>query len=148
MAAFLDLPSNNLRNQLLHEILQCATCSLLGHDIHHPFTDLSNLSTLGIRRLLNLILTTLRKRNNKNTQKISVRRLDIGMGLNERLPFTDERFKFIRGEGHAREVCETVLALDFVDAEFDFSEGMFFVVLEVGEGNFENSAFEGVVGGF
>jgi hypothetical protein len=44
------------------------------------------------------------------------------------------------------EVGEAVLALDFVDAELDFAEGMVFVLLEVGEGDFENAAFQGVVG--
>ena len=70
------------------------------------------------------------------------------MRLNESLPFTDEGFEFVRGEGHAGEVCETVFTLDFVDAELDFTKGVFFVVLEVCEGDFENSAFESVIGGF
>jgi hypothetical protein len=38
--------------------------------------------------------------------------------------------------------------LNFVDAEFDFTEGVFFVVLKVCEGNFKDTAFESVVGGF
>ena len=46
------------------------------------------------------------------------------------------------------EVGEAVFALDFVDAELDFAEGVVFVVLEVGEGDFEDAAFEGVVGVF
>jgi len=45
------------------------------------------------------------------------------------------------------EVGQAVLALDFVDSELDLTEGMVFVVLEIGEGNFENSTLEGVVGG-
>ena len=44
------------------------------------------------------------------------------------------------------EVGEAVLALDFVDAELDFAEGMVFVLLEVGKGDFEDAALEGVVG--
>jgi hypothetical protein len=46
------------------------------------------------------------------------------------------------------EVGQAILALDFVDAEFDFTEGVVFVVLKVGEGDFEDAAFEGVVGVF
>ena len=34
------------------------------------------------------------------------------------------------------------------DAEFDFAEGVVFVVLKVGERDFEDTAFEGVAGGF
>jgi hypothetical protein len=43
-------------------------------------------------------------------------------------------------------VGEAVLSLDFVDAELDFAESVVFVLLEVGEGDFEDAAFEGVVG--
>ncbi len=46
------------------------------------------------------------------------------------------------------EVGQAVLSLDFVDAEFDLAEGVVFVILEIGEGDFEDAAFEGVVGGF
>lgn len=38
--------------------------------------------------------------------------------------------------------------MDFIDTEFDFTEGMFFVVLEVSERDFEDTAFEGIVGRF
>ena len=44
------------------------------------------------------------------------------------------------------EVGETVFALDLVDAELDLAEGVVFVFLEIGEGHFEDSAFEGVIG--
>ena len=44
------------------------------------------------------------------------------------------------------EVGEAVLALDFVDAELDFTESMVFILLEVGKGDFEDAALEGVVG--
>jgi hypothetical protein len=44
------------------------------------------------------------------------------------------------------EVGQAVLALDFVDAELDFAEGVVFVGLEVGERDFDDAAFEGVVG--
>jgi hypothetical protein len=70
------------------------------------------------------------------------------MGLDECLPFADEGLEFVGSEGHAAEVGEAVFALDFVDTEFDFAEGVLFVVLEVCEGDFEDAAFEGVVGGF
>jgi hypothetical protein len=44
------------------------------------------------------------------------------------------------------EVGQAVLALDFVDSELDLAEGVVFVILEIGERDFENAAFEGVVG--
>jgi hypothetical protein len=70
------------------------------------------------------------------------------MGLDERLPLADKGLEFVGGEGHAAEVGEAVFALDFVDTELDFAEGVFFVVLEVCKGDFEDAALERIVGGF
>jgi hypothetical protein len=44
------------------------------------------------------------------------------------------------------EVGQAVLALDLVDAELDLAEGVVLIVLEVGEGDLEDTALEGVVG--
>ena len=46
------------------------------------------------------------------------------------------------------EVGQAVLSLHLVDAELDFAKGMVFVFLEVGEGDFKDAAFKGVVGVF
>ena len=46
------------------------------------------------------------------------------------------------------EVGKTIFSLDFINSQLDLSEGMIFIVLEVGEGDFEDSAFQGVVGIF
>ena len=148
MARLFNFPSNDLRNQLLNEILQRPTCRLLLHNIHHPFPDLSNLRRLRIRCLLHLIRSSFRECNDKDSQEVSIRRLDIRMRLNESLPFTYERLEFVRGKGHAAEIGEAVFALDFVDAEFDFAEGVVLVGLEVCQGDFKDAAFECVVGGF
>jgi len=43
-------------------------------------------------------------------------------------------------------VGKAVLALNFVDSEFDLSESVVFVVLEIGEGDFEDTALQGIVG--
>ena len=44
------------------------------------------------------------------------------------------------------EVGQAVLALDFVDAELDLAEGVVLVILEVGQGDLEDAALQGVVG--
>ena len=46
------------------------------------------------------------------------------------------------------EVRKTVAALDLVDPQLDFAEGVVFILLEVGEGDFEDATFEGVIGVF
>ena len=148
MARLFNFPSNDLGNQFLDKVFQRPTRRLLLHNIHHPFPDLSNLRRLGIRRLLHLIGSSLSECNDKDSQEVAVRCLDVRMGLDEGLPLADEGLEFVGGEGHAAKVGEAVLALDFVDTELDFAEGVFFVVLEVCEGDFEDAALESVVGGF
>src|SRR5271163_861134 len=95
MTRLLDFPSDNLRNQLLHEILQSPRCSLLTHNLHHSFTNLPDLGSLCIRCLLDLVWSTFSKCNDKNSKEISVGCFDIGMGFNQSLPFANERTKFV-----------------------------------------------------
>lgn len=47
------------------------------------------------------------------------------------MPFADEGAELVRGEVHAMEVGQTILALDLVDTQFDFAEGLFLVVIKV-----------------
>jgi hypothetical protein len=81
MTRLLDFPSDNLRNQLLHEILQSAGRSLLTHNLHHPFTNLPNLGSLCISCLLDLIWSTFCECNDENSKEISIGCFDIGMGF-------------------------------------------------------------------
>jgi hypothetical protein len=67
MTRLLNLSPNDFRNQLLHKVLQRPTGSLLGHDIHHPFPNLPDLRRLSIRRLLDLIWSTLGECYDENT---------------------------------------------------------------------------------
>ena len=46
------------------------------------------------------------------------------------------------------EVSQAVLALHLVDAQLDLAEGVVFIFLQVGERDFEDTTFEGVVGVF
>lgn len=45
-------------------------------------------------------------------------------------------------------VGQAIAALNLVDAELDFPEGVVFVLLEVREGDLDDAALEGVVGVF
>ena len=44
------------------------------------------------------------------------------------------------------EIGETVLALNFVDSEFHLTESMFLIGLEIGEGDFEDTTLQSIVG--
>ena len=64
------------------------------------------------------------------------------------MPFSHKRPEFVGGEVETVEVGETVFALNFVDSELDLAESVVFIGLEVGKGDFKDSAFKGVVGVF
>lgn len=62
------------------------------------------------------------------------------------MPLAHEGAELVGCEVQAVEVGETVLALDFVDAELHLAESVIFVVLEIGERDLEDTALQGVVG--
>ena len=126
-------------------MLQRPTRRLPLNNLRHLLANSADLGSAGICRLLDLIRPALRKRNGEQSKQIIIRRLYRDIGFDEGLPFADQRAQLIGGEVETVEIGEAVLALDFVDAEFDFAEGVVFVFLEVGEGNFEYSSFERIV---
>jgi hypothetical protein len=142
----LDIPPNHLRNQLRRQLTQRHARRLPLNDLRHLLPDRPNLTRPRICRLLDLVVPPLGEGNGEQAEEVVVSGLDGHVGLDERLPLADERAQLVGGEVQPVEVGEAVLALDFVDAELDLAEGVVFVFLEVGEGDFEDAAFEGVVG--
>jgi len=69
--------------------------------------------------------------DNEEAEEISIGGFDISVGFDESLPFADEGAELVRGEVHAMEVGQTVLALNLVDTQLDFAEGLFLVVIKV-----------------
>jgi len=63
---------------------------------------------------------------------ITIEGLDINIGLDERLPFLDQRFQLVTGHVHSVELGEAVLALDFLNTESDGTERLVLVLLKVG----------------
>ncbi len=129
----LDLPSNGLWYKLLNQLLQVTACCFPCHDLKHLLPDLPNLTRLGIRRLAHLRLAALRESNSKEAEEVAISRLDVDMCFNECLPFAHKRTEFVRSEGHAMEVGETVLSLDLVDAKFNLAEGLLLVFVKITE---------------
>lgn len=101
-----------------------------------------------IRRLLDLVWPPLGETNRKQSKKVVVGRLDHDIGLNQRLPLPHQAAQFVGCEVEPVEVCQAVLALDFVDSEFDLAKGVILVLLKVGERDFEDAAFQSIVGVF
>ena len=146
LRALLNLTANDLRNELRGELSQRAALSLLLHNLHHLLPDLPDLRAPRVRRLLDLIRPPLRERNAEQSEIVVVGGLDDGIRFDQSLPFAHQRAQLVGSEVEAVEVGQAVLALHLVDAEFDLAEGVVFVFLQVGERDFEDAAFEGVVG--
>jgi hypothetical protein len=105
------------------------------------------LSRLSIRGLTDLVGTSLGETNGIDTEKVTIRGLNISVSLNEGVPLTDKGAELISGEIEAVEVGEAVRTLDFFDAELELAESIIFSVgLEIAEGGFKDAVDEGVTG--
>ena len=144
--SLLDLTADRLRNELQHQLLQVTAGRFPGHDLEHLFPDLPDLRRLRVRRLANLRWPTLGEADREEAEEVAVGRLHVNVRLHEGLPLADEGAELVRGEGHAVEVGETVLALDLVDPELDLEEGLLLVLVEVSKGNLDDTALQRVIG--
>ncbi len=84
--------------------------------------------------------------NTEQPHNVTVRGPAVDVGLDDGPSLLDEAAHLVPGHVHAVEVGEAVVALDVLDAELDFTEGEFLVVLEVGEGYLDYAALEAVGG--
>lgn len=146
LGGLLDLTSNNLGDELVGELRQSAGGSLALDDLGHLLANGADLRRASVGRLLDLVGAALGEGNGEQTEEVVVSGLDSDVGLDQGLPLADKGTELVGGEIQAVEVGQAVLALDLVDAELDLAEGVVLIVLEVGEGDLEDTALEGVVG--
>lgn len=95
--------------------------------------------------LLDLVGASLREGDGEQTEKIVIGRLHSDVGFNQRLPLAHKGSQLVGREIQTVEVGQAVLSLDFVHAELDLTEGMVLVILQVGKGDFEDTALQGIV---
>ena len=95
--------------------------------------------------LLDLVRSSLGKRDGEKPQKVVIGGLYDDIGLNEGLPLAYERAELIGSEVEAVEVGQAVLALNLIHTKLDFAERMVLILLEIGERNLEYSAFQRIV---
>lgn len=145
-AHLLNLAANDLRDDLLNELLEVARRSLTLHHLEHLFADLANLRRLGVGRLLDLVRALLGEADRKQTQQVTVGGLDFALSLNQSLPLANQRTELVRSKVHTVEVGQAVFALNLIDAELDLAEGVLVVLVKVGKGQLEDAALERVVG--
>jgi hypothetical protein len=142
----LDLTADNLRDELLNELLEVARGGLTLRDLEHLLADLTDLRRLSVGRLLDLVRATLGEADGEEADEVTVGGLDVDVRLDQGLPLADERAELVRGEVHAVEVGQARLALDLVDTERDLAERVLVVLVEVSQRQLKDAALERVVG--
>lgn len=125
---------------------QGAAGSLALHDLGHLLANGTDLGRAGVGSLLDLVGAALCEGDGEQAKQIVVGRLHGHVGLNERLPLTDERAQLVGGEVQTVEVGQAVLALNFIHTELDLAEGVVLVILQVSEGDLEDAALQRVIG--
>ena len=124
LAVLLDFFANRIGDQLGDELLQVARGNLASNNLEHLLADDADLPSLGIAGLLDLLRATLGEANAEHAHQVTVRGLDIDVGLNEALPLLNHRAELVLGEGHSVEVGQAGLALNFIDAQAELAESV------------------------
>jgi hypothetical protein len=146
LGGLLDLAADDLGDQLVGELGQGAGGGLALDDLDHLAADGANLGRGGVGGLLDLVRPAAGEGDGEEAKEVVVGGLDGDVGLNQSLPLADERAQLVGGEVESVEVGQAVLALDLVDPQLDLAEGVVLVLLEVGEGDLENTALQRIVG--
>lgn len=146
LGGLLDLTSNNLGDELVGELGESAGGGLALDDLGHLLANGTDLRRTSVGGLLDLVGASLGEGNGEQAEEVVVSGLHGDVGLDQGLPLADKGTELVGGEVETVEVGQAVLALDLVNAELDLAEGVVLIVLEVGEGDLEDTALEGVVG--
>ena len=145
MSSLLNLTTDNLGDELGCELCEGAAGGFALNDLGHLLSDSSDLRGSGIGGLLDLVGSALGEGNGEQAEEVVVGGLDRDVGLDQRLPLSDERSQLVGCEVETVEVGQAVLSLDLVDPELDLSECVVLILLEIRQRNLENSALQCIV---
>lgn len=146
LGGLLDLTADDLGDELVGQLLQGAAAGLTGDDLGHLSSDGADLGRSSVGGLLDLVGAALGESDGEQAEEVVVGGLDRDVGLDQGLPLADERPQLVGCEVETVEVGQAVLALNLVDAELDLAEGVVLILLQVGEGDLDDAALQGVVG--
>ena len=101
------------------------------HDLNHLSSDSLDLRSSSVAVALGGVGLTLGEGDAEQTEGVSIGSLNLGLGLNESLPLTDQRAKLITSHVHTVEVSKTVTSLSVENLELDLSEALVGILVEV-----------------
>lgn len=140
-----DLLAQLVGDELLEEFLEGALCALSNHDFHHLLAELSHVGSFGVASGLDLELVAAGEGNCEHADEVAIEGLGLNKGLNKGVPLLDEGAKLVAGNIHTVEVGVAVEALDFFNLDLDLSPGgLMSIVVELAEGDIEDTAAKGV----
>lgn len=147
-AALFAFLTNGIRDELGNQVLDFTTGNFAADDFEHALADGADLSALSVAGLLDLLRATLGESDGEQAQQVTVGGLDVDVGFNEALPLLDHGTELVLGKGHAVEIGQAGLALDFVDAQAELAEGDIFALgVQVTQAKFEDTSLQAVFSG-
>jgi hypothetical protein len=145
LGSFLNLTTDDLGDELGCELCEGAAGGFALNDLGHLLSDSSDLRGGGIGGLLDLVGSALGESNGEQAEEVVVGSLDCDIGLNQRLPLSDERPQLIGCEVETMKIGQAVLSLDLIDPELDLSECVVLILLQIRQRNLEDSALQCIV---
>ena len=138
----LNLLSGGSGNKSLDKSLEVSLSSQSGHGVNHLGSDGTDLGTLGIASLLELIILLLGEGNAEKTHNVSVGSTSINIGLNDTLLLLNQGAKLITGHIHTVEVKEAVESLNILDTKLDLAVGHGLIVVKIGKGELDDTSLK------
>lgn len=144
LGLLLDLLTDGLGDESLNEISQGDLGGLGGHDLDHLSSDASDLSAVGVAVSLVRVGLSLGETNSEEAEGVAVSSLHVNVGLDQRLPLSDQRAELVSGHIHSIEISEALTSLGVLDLELHLSERLVLVLVQVTEVGLADSALEGL----
>lgn len=139
--------TNGIGNQLANQVLDFTGTDFAFNDLEHALANLTDLGTLSVASLLDLLLLALSESNHKDTQQVAIGGLDIDVGFNQALPLLNHRAELVLSNGHAVEVGQAGLTLDFINAHAELAESLIFAFgVQVTQAEFKDTSLQAVFG--
>jgi len=145
LGSLLNLTTDNFGDELGCELCEGTAGGFTLNDLGHFLSDSSDLRGGGVGGLLDLVGSALGEGNGEQAEEVVVGGLDCDIGLNQGLPFSDERSQLVGCEVETVEVGQAVLSLNLIDSELDLSERVVLILLEIRQRNLENSALQCII---
>jgi len=103
------------------------------------------LGFVGVGGLAELVWGLGGETEDEDTEEETIGSLDVDVGFDQVLPFTDVVALLVAGHVHTVENCVAVAALDILNFELEFSPGdWFFLLGEISEGSIAYTTLEDI----